>query len=414
MPSTPRIADAPGLDIEQRAAGYTLRWRAPRKAARDGYEPASVKIDDLDPADPEHHDLIRAECRRHQAAYEAWLTGKAAPTKYDGTLRSLCRMYQEHEASPFLRVKSNTRRGYLHEVKVIERAFGKRTLAGITAVDFLRWYEETKKRTQGSADGVRKAHGVINRLRAMTTFGKLVEDQRCVSACRRLREILEEMEFAKPAKRREHVAYEHAVAIIAKAHELGRPSIALAQALQFEAALRQVDVIGQWLALGDEHASPYRLGRRVWTGGLVWQDISDDLVLSKDTTKNGARASHDLKRMPLVMAELMRIPKAQRLGPMIMDETAGRPYAEFAFGREWRAIADAAGVPKAIWNRDSRAGAISEGDEAGATIGDLQRVATHSSAKMTGRYIRGEGLKASRTVASLRTKHRNRPETSGK
>jgi len=43
------------------------------------------------------------------------------------------------------------------------------------------------------------------------------------------------------------MTYKQVVAFIAKAHELGQPELARAQALQFEGTLRQIDVIGEWV-----------------------------------------------------------------------------------------------------------------------------------------------------------------------
>lgn len=45
---------------------------------------------------------------------------------------------------------------------------------------------------------------------------------------------------------------------------------------------------------------------------------------------------------------------------MIIEEAAGRPYAEFAFAQDWRVIARAAGIPDEVWNSDARTGAITE------------------------------------------------------
>lgn len=62
-----------------------------------------------------------------------------------------------------------------------------------------------------------------------------------------------------------------------------------------------------------------------------------------------AEAVHDLSLCPLVMDLLARVPDDCRVGPLIVDETAGRPYAEHAYAREWRVIARAAGIPDAVW-----------------------------------------------------------------
>ena len=60
------------------------------------------------------------------------------------------------------------------------------------------------------------------------------------------------------------------------------------------------------------------------------------------------------------------MPTSARVGPVIIDETAGRPYAKHAYAREWRTIARMAGIPDGVWNMDARAGAITEAEDAGA------------------------------------------------
>jgi hypothetical protein len=64
--------------------------------------------------------------------------------------------------------------------------------------------------------------------------------------------------------------------------------------------------------------------------------------------------------------------------PLIVDETAGRPYAEHAYAREWRAVARKAGIPDTVWNMDARAGGISEADDAGADLDMIRSAAGHS------------------------------------
>jgi integrase len=130
-----------------------------------------------------------------------------------------------------------------------------------------------------------------------------------------------------------------------------------------------------------------------------------DAVIAKDTTKTGAVAAHDLKLGPIVLDLLERVPADRRVGPLIIDEVAGRPYAEHAYAREWRKVARAAGVPDAVWNMAARAGGISEADDAGADLDFIRSAAGHSQASTTARYVRGT-IGKSRKVAELRQAHR--------
>jgi hypothetical protein len=93
------------------------------------------------------------------------------------------------------------------------------------------------------------------------------------------------------------------------------------------------------------------------------------------------------------------------MGPLIIDETAGRPYAESAYGREWRVVARAAGIPDHIWNMDARAGAITEAEDAGADLDHIRSTAAHAQISTTARYSRG-AIGKSQKVAELRIKHR--------
>ena len=131
------------------------------------------------------------------------------------------------------------------------------------------------------------------------------------------------------------------------------------------------------------------------------------MVIKKDTTKTGATVVADLKLCPLVLKVLALIPADKRVGPLIIDEKSGRPYAKDAYAREWRRVARAAGIPDHIWNMDARAGAISEADDALAPLDEIRSTAGHSQASTTSRYVRGTEGKA-KNVAVLRHPHRER------
>lgn len=86
---------------------------------------------------------------------------------------------------------------------------------------------------------------------------------------------------------------------------------------------------------------------------------------------------------------LERIPPEWRQGPLIIDESAGRPYAESAYGREWRVVARAAGLPSHVWSMDARAGAITEAEDAGADLDHIRSAAAHAQAATMQRSSRG-------------------------
>jgi hypothetical protein len=136
----------------------------------------------------------------------------------------------------------------------------------------------------------------------------------------------------------------------------------------------------------------------------LWQHIRD-YVLINDTTKTGQETGIDFKLYPLALAELQRVPPDQRVGPVIKDSRTGQPFKERRFQKNWRAVARAAGIPDDVMNRDSRAGGVSEGSDAGADLEHLRHHASHSSGTTTARYSR-KTLTKTRAVARLRVAHR--------
>lgn len=287
-------------------------------------------------------------------------------------------------------------------LRVLAKAIGKRSLASIGLTDLLRWYDEAKRpKAEGKPERIRKAHGIIKMLRRLFAFGKSAE----IAGSARLVSILEETRFKQPPRRRAKLERHHVEAFIPVALTAGRLSLAIGTAAQFETMMRQRDVIGEWQPIGrSEDGGGIVVRGRRWANGLTWQDLQDDFVLRKHTTKTGALVAHDLKLCPLTFGLLSRIPGEKRVGPVIVDETAGRPYAEHAYSREWRRIARRAGIPDEIWNMDARAGAITEAEDAGADLDSIRSAAGHTQASTTSRYSRGP-IGKSRGVATLRQAH---------
>lgn len=397
----------PGLKRRRRGSGaVALYWVARPDIVKAGFTPETVRLHYADtPADLP---LVSAACQRFQAEMLAWSAGQKQDYKsFDGTLGSLSRRFQIDEESPVQGWKYNTRRSQLHVVGTIEKAFGARALAALGLKDFRRWYEAAKApKKPGGPERIDRACKIMKMIREMLRYGIAAElDQ---AQCRRLITILEATEFKAPKRRRSKLELAHVEAFIPKALAKGRISLALGTALQFESGMRQRDVIGEWLPVpaGEEPTGILLRGRRGkgwrrWSNGLTWADLGKDLVICKETTKTGALVSHDLKLFPLTMGLLAQIPAGQRIGALIVDETAGRPYAEFAYARDWREIAREAGIPDAVWNSDARAGAITEGEDAGVDLDTLRGAAGHAQASTTARYSRG-AIGKSRAVAKAR------------
>ena len=111
----------------------------------------------------------------------------------------------------------------------------------------------------------------------------------------------------------------------------------------------------------------------------------------------------------MVCEELARIQEDQRKGPLIVNPDTGLPYIRHTFRNAWQADFKAAGLPKGMWNRDLRAGGITEGGKAGASKDDRRKLAGHAKEQTTEIYDRDQ-VEAHRRVMQARKQFRERNE----
>jgi len=411
---------APGLKIRPRADGTTAYYWVASSVSRDaaGYPQKTVRLHGTG-------DEIAAICRRLTSELKEWLSRKGIGTRvqYDGTLRSIINLYRQTKESPYFSVKSNTRAMYDESLDLLERTVGARRLEKLNGLDFKRWYanlkepaEDTEKQAIARADAAkngivlppnperpRRAYKAMQLLRIVIKFGVVIDIAECV----RLATILENMEFSPPKSRKERITFEQTQAICEKAIARGWLSIALAQALEFELTLRQIDVIGRWEKIeGDNFGGIVDRGRQ-WRDGLLWSHLDENGILTKTTSKiDDVIAEHDTTAYPFLRKIIDMVPAGQRIGPMIKCESTGLPYRYRHFAERWREVATEAGVPANVWNRDSRAGGVTEGSDAGADIEHLRHHANHKNAATTQRYNR-KTIEKTRAVAHLRIAKRN-------
>lgn len=399
MPSNLNL-DAPGLTSRCNADGsFRYYWRASKPAVAAGYKPTVVRLHapdsgviDLD--NPVHRDFVAVLCQTLQAQMIEALGGMGDKPAFDGTLRALIEMYESHPYSPFQSVRSSTRRVYLSDLRKLRAAAGAAPLAKIGADDIRRWYQAAL------GDGrVRSAHGLMAMLRTLMTFGVVQE----IPNASRIRSILAGMRFTTPGPRQVRPTYEQARLVFDKAVELGALSIAFGTALQFEGMLRQYDVTGVW-ETGIQ--SPIMQGRMGWRGP-TWGNIVGG-VFKWQTGKKGRRVEIDLSPYSMIIDAMKLVTPGLPGAPLIIDERTGLPYWPDSYSRRWRQIADAAGFPSEIWNRDLRAGGVTEGEAAGAQMTDLAKHAAHADPGFTAKvYARGQ-LEAARRVAKSRVQHRDK------
>ncbi len=192
---------------------------------------------------------------------------------------------------------------------------------------------------------------LMQRLRQLFIFGAAELDD---VECQRLSGVLRHLKVPNYGGRtRVALTPDLVIRIRQKAHEKERPSIALAQALQYELRLSQRDVIGEWVPNDKADASStIRIGGSTWQNGLLWEWVDANFILRFPKQGNVERAPIDLKHVTMVMEEISRLKQRPTSGPMILSEFNGFPYNSTDFRRWWRLIADAAGVDKEIRNMD--------------------------------------------------------------
>lgn len=414
------MVSAPGLKVRRRADGVAYYWVAKSSSPKaKEYHTKTKRLHGTE-------DEIAAQCRVLQAEFKEWLSGHGADGKrgYDGTLKSVIRLYQQTPESPYHEIRSNTRAMYDESLGLLEKTVGTRRLEKLTGLDFKRWYanfkqpaEDTEKQAERRAEAakqgislppnperVRRAYKAIQLLRIVIGFGVVLN----IAECFRLSAILKQLEFSSPKARTAAITFAQAQAVCNKAIEKGQLSIALAQALQFELTLRQIDVIGRWEKTGDKNTGGIVDRGQRWRDGLLWSDIDENGILLKTTSKvDDVVAEHDTMAYPFLRQIIDMVPAEKRVGPMIKCESTGLPWRYRHFSDQWRKIANEAGVPSNVWNRDSRAGGVTEGSDAGADLEHLRHHANHKNAQTTQRYNR-KTLEKTQKVAELRVAHRRK------
>jgi hypothetical protein len=398
-----------GLKWRKRANGPDVPyWFADPKATAAGYPIRSANLA-LYAGNPL---LLKERAERLQSEMLLWMSGyKKSDKEFDGTFRSLLEIYQRDPKSSFnTSLKPGTVRLYTTYLKKLIPHIGARRIDLCDGRDVMGWFESWRAAGDGSGrDQLSVARVCLAIVKAAISFGVVCR----AKGCPEFQAILGELEFDALPRRTQAPTAAQIIAVRKAAHAAGFPLRALAYAIQFETTLRQWDVIGQWVPLSNPKPSAIIHRGKKWIGP-TWAAIDDRLILAKieptkteDTT--AVEVSFDLSVCPMVTEELAMIPMEKRTGPLIIKEMNGRPYDHDDFRIQWRRDAEAAGVPKAVWNRDIRAGGVTEGGKSGASRDDRRTVAGHSAEKMTERYERGTvSLEAHRRVMKERTDFRGK------
>lgn len=398
-----------GLKWRKRRNGPDVAyWFASPKAIEVGYPVRGVNL-----AHCQDNDAVLLErAQRLQEEMTQWLSGqKTAPSRFDGTFETLLKVYQTDPESDFCSVlKPGTIKVYTTYLKKLIDHIGPMRIDECDGRDIKRWFAMWRvPQGGGQRDQIAAARMMLAVLKAAVSFGIICR----FVGCPEFKAILGELEFDTLKSRSHAPTADQITAARKAAHADGAPLRALAYAIQFETTLRQWDVIGQWVDLSDPKPSAIIRGRKKWIGPM-WSAIDKNLILAKvrptkteDTTE--VEVSFDLSVCPMVTEELALIPEDKRTGPLIIKEANGLPYFYEDFRLAWRKDATAAGLPTTLWNRDLRAGGITEGGKAGAAKDDRRKLAGHAREETTEIYDR-DTVEAHRRVMQSRKTFRERKE----
>lgn len=398
----PKLENTPGIIWRPYKDGrWEARWMARTDIVKRGFTPKSMRvwIGPLDKLDEANVYYIQDRANSLQAEMLVWGRGGIPQLgACDGTFRALAQAYQTDSDSSFHKTRPVSRRYYTTLLDKIIAGHGDDMIADTKARHVLRWHEEW------SADGkISMGHALIGMLRTILNFGvTMLEDDECG----RLSGALSKMKFKMAKPRSAHMTAEQATAIRKAAHAKGFPSVALAQAIQFDCMLRQKDVIGEWESISEAGISEVIHGQHKWLRGLRWDEIDDNLILRHVTSKRDKLIEIPLSLAPMVMEELA-LSGRKATGPVIVFEHTGLPWRAVWFRKVWRQLADECGIPKSVRNMDSRAGAITEASEAGAPMEHIRKAATHSQIAQTEKYSRGDAEQAA-NVLRIRAEHRKK------
>ena len=362
------------------------RWVAKDEARRRGFTPRTCPLAD----DEAEHPRV---CQALWAQMLTWLSdGGARKAIFDGTISSLSEIYQTSDASPFHGVEPKTQRQYAYTLKGITAAVGARRVDHLTGDDFRRWHRNWSDR------GLRTAQEHVKMLRIIMNYGA---EQR-LAGCATAADILSRMTFPMPKKRSVFMERHHVEAVIeialARADHVAR-SIALCQAIQFETTLRQTDVIGIWRPRPRAfkvEAGMFVTSADYWSDGLTYERLTGGRIVGQ-SIKEGEAYDYSLDLMPLTSRILATIPGTDRKGPLAAA-SVGVPMSDDHFRKTWRKLANKAGVPKHLQNRDTRSGGITEATDAGSSLEDTRHLAGHKQSATTAGYSRNKAAKIERAM----------------
>jgi hypothetical protein len=263
------------------------------------------------------------------------------------TLPNLVNAYLTHQRSQYGTLTLPTRKFYDTQLRRLLDAFGDTPLIAIKKPTIQAVYDTW---TKNGTDKLANGHAGIAVLRVIVNFGATELDH---PECVRLSVILRSMRIKVVKPRTERITAAHVVALRKVAHEKGYPSVALAQAFQFEGKLKQKQILGEWLPIGEgSEPGKYISNGKKWVPGLLWDEIGEDLILRRKS-KDGTEIVQDLNNCEMIKEELALVQRNSNGPAVVVIESSGLPWDASYFRQCWRKLATEAGIPKEIRSTDT-------------------------------------------------------------
>jgi hypothetical protein len=275
-------------------------------------------------------DELARLCQDHTAELREHIANGAAEpqltkTRYDGTMLTASKIYQEHPLSDFHTVKFTTQVFYLKSLRRIELTVGARLIRNVTVLDIKnKWYKSWRQPAfEGGPERIDRAHDTVSMVRTVIYFMAALGHK----DCEKLAERISKIKFEKGGARQEELTYQHATAFIRNAFELSRKGVipverarmmSIGVAAQFEMMLRQMDIIGEWAPIGAKRKLPAGIvtldlpavkPTEQWAGFFTWERLAGwrwHMKTSKSKYKAGN--DFDLTRYSLLHPLLESVP----------------------------------------------------------------------------------------------------------
>lgn len=431
--SMPPRGKRPGFKIGRNNLGYWLASQVTRDPM--GFPDTCIPLPP-DATDEEIGELCRgytAQLRAHIEAEKKKLETSEPSltrTRYDGTIKAACQIYQEHPNSAFNHnISHTTRRGYLADLKVIIESVGHRRVKNVTTLDVQAWYREWRKGAEYIDDKtgehwfgperIARAHNAAAMVRTVLRFMAALRH----ADCKLLAEELAKVQFEREGAREQELTYQHVRDFVRAAGEMADKGLiardralylSIATAAQFELMLRQGDIIGKWQPRKEGAKFPGGISllhtdNETWAGFFTWEKIPGWRWRTR-TSKSKYRAAveFDLQIYDLLFPLLDQVPMEERTGAIVKGEL-GLPIRYRTFIKAFRKIAQVAKIPDEVWSMDARAGGAGEADEAGVDTTLISAGLTHTNVTTTGRYLRRRAKKIV-TIAEARKQARSSEE----